>query len=767
MEKLSEEKVSEISKQVNEMNEKERRQFLYKLSEKLGRGGKNYVAVTFSISPNTLNKAKSELENGDTYEDGCRIRKEKQNITRNFLECNQILAIKEKLKTLNEAQRRQYLYSVFEKIKDKTGALKFICTTFNISKDTIYRGKKDYEENDIWNDSMMVRKRNGERRAKLNYHHDSCKIQNTKNDLNSIIEKDSSSEVNQNIGCAEVVTEAASSEPADPPGYGETQDVHAIAATEREDGEAKNALSIELEGISGVSENAAHPNPVEFSISLENHSDSSLFDTNKCDALSINIPAIGASPFIAADINDELNVQDNYQLEDNLLKNSGEDLSSNYNMKYPGYIYREKIDIEPEINFSASRIVIPKIEVNKTELTQDEINLITLVLLGCDEMQRRVFLYIVSTRINNGIEYVSKIFHVSNKTLLNGKYDLESGIYGVKNHRLRTFGGGRKKIEDIDPTILDKMSLMIESTTFGNPMTDELWTSLSHRKIARELYNMYGIDISYKTVGRLLDTLKYSRKKNKKYLQVGEPHPLRDAQFEYINATRDIFSENSWPIISIDTKEKIKLGNFANKGTSYTREGEFIETLDHDFPDKSKEIVVPEGIYCLNNNYGFMNLSFGKATTEVAYNTLLKWWDIYGQYMFPNADRILILCDCGGSNRPNGTLWKEYLSMFSILTGLDVHVCHYPRGCSKYNPIEHRLFSHISMNWQGIPLRTIDICASLIANTKTTTGLVVDCSVEIKPYKSSKKLFIGDYYEDLTIDYVSEWIPQWNYIIRG
>ena len=223
---------------------------------------------------------------------------------------------------------------------------------------------------------------------------------------------------------------------------------------------------------------------------------------------------------------------------------------------------------------------------------------------------------------------------------------------------------------------------MIENNIYGDPESELRWTSLSLRKIQKILEEDYSIIISHSTIARILKDLGISRKKNKKYNQIGQTSKFREHQFIYIKAIIEEFKSLGLPIISIDSKYRIVLGNYSNNGTIYTKD-EPIKTFDHDFitPDTTK--LHPFGIYCLNNNTVYMNLNTTHDTSEFAANSIIFWWNYIGKYQFPKADRILILSDCGGSNRARGQAWKEQLLIVALMTGLNIAVSHYPSGCSK------------------------------------------------------------------------------------
>ncbi len=232
---------------------------------------------------------------------------------------------------------------------------------------------------------------------------------------------------------------------------------------------------------------------------------------------------------------------------------------------------------------------------------------------------------------------------------------------------------------------------------------------------------------------------------------MGGPDPDRDRQFRFIDGLSAEFLAAGDPVISIDAKKKENIGNFSNIGTEYRKKKEPRRTLDHAFPIDGLGKVAPYGIYCLNDNTGFVNLGTDHDTSEFAMMSIYIWWERIGKYTFPETKRILITCDCGGSNRARGQMWKEQLLQFSKMTGLKVYVSHFPTGCSKWNKIEHRLFAYISKNWQGQPLVDIETCVSLIGSTTTTSGLKVVCVIDDNKYELNKKLFSKREFEKLPI----------------
>ena len=269
-----------------------------------------------------------------------------------------------------------------------------------------------------------------------------------------------------------------------------------------------------------------------------------------------------------------------------------------------------------------------------------------------------------------------------------------------------------------------------------------------------------GIPISYVTVGNILKIMGYSLHCNKKYLEVGNPGPDRDAQFQHINDLSRDFMEENQPVISVDTKKKELIGNYKNGGRELCPKGEPTLVLDHDF---GTDRASPYGIYDIAHNNGYVNVGISADTGEFAVNSIRKWWYEMGKQVYPDAKKLMITCDGGGSNGSRNRLWKKCLQNFANETGLEIHVSHFPPGTSKWNKIEHRMFCFISKNWRGRPLETLAIIVSLIANTTTKKGLKIQCSSDNNTYLKGVKVSDQEI-ENLNITH-NEWHGEWNYII--
>ena len=305
--------------------------------------------------------------------------------------------------------------------------------------------------------------------------------------------------------------------------------------------------------------------------------------------------------------------------------------------------------------------------------------------------------------------------------------------------RQRKVGAGRPSVLDIYPNLPDHIDALINwrAPTFGSPMGGPIRIdrAMSERKIAEELLQNWNEDVSSVSLHYLLPKLGYSKMVNQKEKQIGEESPWRNNQFLYIAEISQKFMEAREPIISIDTKKKEKVGEFKNNGKEWCLQGLPREVLDHDFMIKELGQVAPYGVYVINDNTGFINLGIDHDTSEFAAESIWRWWNALGRYTFPNAKQIYINCDGGGSNGANRRAWKVELQRFADKTGLTVVVSHYPPGTSKWNKVEHRMFSYISRNWEGKPLLSIENIISLIESTTTKTGLTIKCQLDTNKYE--------------------------------
>ena len=387
-----------------------------------------------------------------------------------------------------------------------------------------------------------------------------------------------------------------------------------------------------------------------------------------------------------------------------------------------------------------------------------------------NEMQRRQLQGSIADALGHGgVAYVNSLTGAARNTISRGIEDMnstpkiESEDQSSTIPGIRKPGGGRKKESEKHPKLYQDIEEIIDPDTYGNPMKPLRWTTLSLRKIAEELLKK-GYKVSQNIVSRALEALGYSKQQNQKMYQVGNQHPDRDAQFQHINETAQAYLEHGDPVISIDTKKKENVGNFKNHGSEYRKEKSPRKVLDHDFPIPELGKVNPYGVYVLNDNTGFVNLGTSHDTAEFAGESVYRWWETIGKSTFPEAKRLYINCDGGGSNSSRRWIWKYQLQLLANKTGLEIEVSHFPPGTSKWNKVEHRLFCYISKNWQGQPLIDIETIVSLIGSTTTKKGLKVICQVDNNVYETGKKISEEEK-KSINIEFL-EPFTQWNYIIR-
>jgi hypothetical protein len=304
--------------------------------------------------------------------------------------------------------------------------------------------------------------------------------------------------------------------------------------------------------------------------------------------------------------------------------------------------------------------------------------------------------------------------------------------------RIRRLGAGRKPLTTTDPGLLDALDRLIDPVTRGDPMSPLRWTCKSTRNLARTL-TQQGHPVGPRSVARLLHEMDYSLQSNRK-VREGTAHPDRDAQFRHISARVGAFQHAGQPCISVDTKKKELIGDFKNPGREWQPAGQPEEVRSKDFPDKRLGKGIPYGVYDLTYNQGWVSVGIDHDTAEFAVATIGRWWEHLGQERFPAARRLLITADGGGSNGTRNRLWKVALQGLADATGLRINVCHFPPGTSKWNKIEHRLFCHITKNWRGRPLVSVQALIELIGNTRTETGLVVEAQVDDNHYPTGKKV---------------------------
>lgn len=361
-----------------------------------------------------------------------------------------------------------------------------------------------------------------------------------------------------------------------------------------------------------------------------------------------------------------------------------------------------------------------------------------------------------------GIEEVHRMTGMARSTITRGMRDLGTGQSPEAEGRVRGRGGGRKKAEDANPELVNAINSLIEPGTRGDPESPLRWTTKSTRNIAREVTEM-GHSASHTVVAKMLRSLGFSLQGTRKTLE-GAQHPDRDAQFRYINAQAEDFLTAGQPVISVDTKKKELVGRFEQAGTEWQPAGEPVEVSTYDFPASAEGKAIPYGVYDLADDSAWVSVGVDHDTAVFAVATIEAWWQKMGHKKYPNARRLLVTADGGGSNGSRPWLWKYELARLSAATGLEIIVCHYPPGTSKWNKIEHRLFSRISLNWRGRPLETYQTVVNLIANTTTTTGLTIRCELDPNLYPTKIKL-TKQQKESIPINR-HEFHGDWNYTIH-
>jgi len=327
--------------------------------------------------------------------------------------------------------------------------------------------------------------------------------------------------------------------------------------------------------------------------------------------------------------------------------------------------------------------------------------------------------------------------------------------------RVRGPGAGRKPLTQSDPTLLGDLEALVEPSTRGDPESPLRWTCKSLRKLAAEL-GQRGHRISVQSVSSLLHQLNYRLQANKK-TEEGIAHPDRDAQFLYINQRTQALQERGQPVVSVDTKKKELVGNYKNGGREWRPQGEPQEVLVHDFVDAALGKAIPYGVFDVTKNAGWVSVGVDHDTAEFAVATLLRWWEQMGKPMYPEATELQVMADGGGSNSSRSRLWKVALQRFADATGLVVSVSHFPPGTSKWNKIEHRMFSFITMNWRGRPLVSHEVIVSLIGSTTTQTGLSIQAALDPNPYPTRLKVSEAEM-EQVRIER-HDFHGEWNYTI--
>ena len=357
-----------------------------------------------------------------------------------------------------------------------------------------------------------------------------------------------------------------------------------------------------------------------------------------------------------------------------------------------------------------------------------------------NERSRRIWAASEAMAIGHGgIAFVMKATGLSRNAIKHGICDLN----GAQNPdelegRVRRKGGGRKKLETLDERLLKELDALISPETRGDPESPLRWTTKSTRKLSTTLKEK-GFSVSHEKVAQLLKSLDYSLQAPRKTNE-GKSHPDRDSQFRYINQQTEKFQNEDLPVISIDAKKKELVGEFKNGGQEYQPKGLPVEVNVYDFLNLAKAKATPYGIYDITKNNAWVNVGVSKDTAQFAVATIRNWWDQMGKASYPNARKLLIHADGGGSNGSRNRLWKMELQKMATDLNLEITVSHFPPGTSKWNKIEHRLFSQITKNWRGKPLESLEVIVSLIGATSTETGLTVEASLDPNEYKGGIKI---------------------------
>ena len=360
-----------------------------------------------------------------------------------------------------------------------------------------------------------------------------------------------------------------------------------------------------------------------------------------------------------------------------------------------------------------------------------------------------------------GVSAVHRACGLSRKAIAHGMREIQEGVALAKG-RIRRTGAGRKAIVVSDPQLLEALENLIDAQTRGDPQSPLRWICKSTRVIAKEL-NKKKHAVSHMKVAQLLHGLNFSLQSNRK-TEEGTDHPDRDAQFRHINTVVKKSLKRGLPVISVDTKKKELIGNYDNAGQQWRAAKQPIKVQGHDFPTPEVPRAYPYGIYDLARNAGFVNVGTDHDTGEFAEASIRGWWRHEGRRIYPGAEKLMITADGGGSNGSRLRLWKLELQRFADETGLSISVCHFPPGTSKWNKVEHKLFSFITSNWRGEPLRDYETIINLIAHTTTAKGLKVTCKLDRRKYPTGRK--VSD--EEMKCVNVqrNKFHGEWNYEIK-
>jgi hypothetical protein len=375
------------------------------------------------------------------------------------------------------------------------------------------------------------------------------------------------------------------------------------------------------------------------------------------------------------------------------------------------------------------------------------------------EDDRRRYAAVEATKLGHGgIEYIAQLLRCDPKTIRRGLAELEEAA-DLDTSRVRKKGGGRKKLIETSAALEENFLKVLEDHTAGDPMrADVKWTNLSRGEIARRVKEL-GTPASRHVISQLLRKHRYRKRKALKKKTMGPRNPNRNAQFEKIARLKKGYLKAGLPVISMDTKKKELLGNFYREGKIDTQET--IETNDHDFASAGAGVVIPHSLYDVGKNKGFVHLNTSHDTSELACDSIAAWWDQAGRADYPRAKKLLLFCDGGGSNSATMYLFKEDLQKLANRLGIEIRVAHYPPYCSKYNPIEHRLFPHLTRACRGVIFHTLGTVRYYMAKAKTTPGLKVKVSILEKVYETGRKYAAG-FKKTMKIAF-DRFLPKWNY----
>ncbi|MFN8612438.1 MAG: ISAzo13 family transposase [Vulcanimicrobiota bacterium] len=377
-----------------------------------------------------------------------------------------------------------------------------------------------------------------------------------------------------------------------------------------------------------------------------------------------------------------------------------------------------------------------------------------------DERQKRLFVAAEADQIGyGGITLLARLTGMSRVSIHSGIADLGAELKG----KVRAPGGGRKPVQETQPDLMDTLDALVAPETRGDPMSPLRWTSKSTRRLSEALAEK-GFKASTVLVAKLLRNMGYSLQGNSKTREGGN-HPDRNGQFHYLARQAAKFQSSGQPVISVDTKKKELVGDFKNGGREYQREGEPEKVRVHDFKDPALGKAIPYGVYDVARNEGWVNVGTDHDTSTFAVESIRRWWLYMGKERYPDATQLMISADGGGSNGSRARLWKLELAKFAEEAGLKITVCHLPPGTSKWNKIEHRLFSYISMNWRGRPLVTHEVVVECIAATTTSTGLKVEAILDTGEYPTGTVVLD----EELAAIKIRrhKFHGEWNYTLNG